>query len=197
MATVNLLLANPLPCYVGGQAFVASASYDVVDPHAPSKVLHTVSSVTEADVVKVIESAEKAFPGWRDVSSSSPTSDAWADPPFVQTSVMDRRVIFLRAAALLRERLGEYAGLEYGETTSSGGWSGFEMTLAAASLEETAACATAALRGEIATTVSSQRAYIERCPFGIVFGMVSPILPSTLVPSEPRTVSLERTSRSR
>lgn len=48
------------------------------------------------------------------------------------------------------------------------------MTLAAASLEETAACATAALRGEIATTDSSQRAYIERCPFGIVFGMVSP-----------------------
>ena len=47
------------------------------------------------------------------------------------------------------------------------------MTLAADSLEETAAAATMALRGEIATTDASQKAYIERCPFGVVFGMVS------------------------
>ena len=41
------------------------------------------------------------------------------------------------------------------------------------SLEETAAAATVALRGEIATTDRNQKAYIERCPYGIVFGMVS------------------------
>lgn len=40
------------------------------------------------------------------------------------------------------------------------------------SIEETAAAATVALRGEIATTDQHQRAYIERCPFGVVFGMV-------------------------
>ena len=38
------------------------------------------------------------------------------------------------------------------------------------SLEETAAAATMALRGEVATTDAGQRAYISRCPFGIVFG---------------------------
>lgn len=44
---------------------------------------------------------------------------------------MERRSIFIKAASLLRERTAHYAGIEFGETTSSVGWSGFEMGLAA------------------------------------------------------------------
>lgn len=47
-------------------------------------------------------------------------------------------------------------------------------------IEETAAAATNALRGEIATTDSHQRAYIERCPYGVVLGMAPWNAPLTL-----------------
>lgn len=64
----DLLNQNPLPCYVGGAAFEgASGSFTVLDPHS-GKELHKVSSVTAADVPKVVEAAEKAFPGWKAVS---------------------------------------------------------------------------------------------------------------------------------
>lgn len=71
---------------------------------------------------------------------------------------------------MLRERTQQYAEIEFKETTSSQGWAGFEITLAAESIEEVAAAATVALRGEIASSAPGQRAYISRCPFGVVFG---------------------------
>ncbi|KAK4705364.1 hypothetical protein P7C70_g838, partial [Phenoliferia sp. Uapishka_3] len=162
MHNQTLMSASPLPSFVGGAAFVGSGSYQVVDPHDTSKVLHTVSSVTLEDVPKVIAAAAAAAPAWK------------------ATSVLERRKIFLKAASLLRERIAEYAAVEYSETTSSKGWSGFEMTLAAESIEETAAAATVALRGEIATTDHSQNAYIIRCPFGVVFGMAPWNAPTVL-----------------
>lgn len=92
----------------------------------------------------------------------------------------ERRNIFLKAAALIRERIPQYAQIEYAETTSSQGWSGFDLTLAAESIEEVAASATVALRGEVATTGPGQRAYISRCPFGVVFGAAPWNAPVTL-----------------
>ncbi|KAM0750932.1 aldehyde dehydrogenase [Meredithblackwellia eburnea MCA 4105] len=153
MTTVDLLNTYPVPCYVGGSPFVGSGTFDVRDPHDNSKVIHKVSSITIADVPKVVEIAAKAAKTWK------------------LTSVLERRAIFLKAASLLRERNVEYAGIEFAETTSSQGWSGFELNLAAESLEETAAAASTALQGEIAVTGQGQRAYIERAPFGVVFGM--------------------------
>lgn len=61
--------------------------------------------------------------------------------------------------------------------------------LGGCSIEEVAAAATLALRGEIATTESHQRAYMERCPFGVVLGMApwnAPVRP----PSFPMFFSL-------
>lgn len=65
---MSFLSASPLPCYVDGKAFIGSNTYSVADPHNPSKVIHTVSSVSSEDVVKVIAAAEKAFPAWKAVS---------------------------------------------------------------------------------------------------------------------------------
>ncbi|KAL8278624.1 hypothetical protein RQP46_008916 [Phenoliferia psychrophenolica] len=145
----TLMSASPLPSFVGGKAFIGQGSYEVSDPHNQSKVVHTVSSVTVADVPAIIAAAEAALPGWK------------------ATSVLERRRIFLKAATLLRERTADYAAVEYAETTSSIGWSGFEQMLAAE-------------RGEIATTDKSQKAYIERCPYGVVFGMAPWNAPTVL-----------------
>ncbi|CEQ41633.1 SPOSA6832_03370 [Sporobolomyces salmonicolor] len=171
-----LLDQSPLPCFVNGEAWKGSASYEVKDPHNTSKVLHTVSSITVDDVPKVVETAAKAAKSWKNVrwlvlrvglfQSGELT---WSVDE--QSSVLERRKIFEKAAALLRAKRAEFAQVEFHETTSSEGWAGFEASLAADSIEEVAAVATAALRGEIATTDAHQRAYIERCPFGVVLGM--------------------------
>ncbi|ORY88424.1 aldehyde dehydrogenase [Leucosporidium creatinivorum] len=148
----DFLNISPLPNYVDGKAFEGKGSYTVLDPHDTSKEIHKVSSITVDDVPAVIAAAKKALPAWK------------------ATSVIERRNIFLKAAALLRERIPQYIGVEYSETTSSEGWSGFDLTCAADHIEETAAAATLALRGEVATTDAGQRGYISRCPYGIVFG---------------------------
>lgn len=209
----RLLKAEPLHCYVDGKPFAGSGSYEVRDPHTPSETLHKVSSITVDDVPKVLASADAAAKKWKRVSSGfRPTHSrgqgdriaelTWllVHSAHLQSSVIERRNIFLRAAKILRERIQEFAGVEFHETTSSQMWSGFEITLAADSyvatcsrelcrpkhcsvyhslttrvccdsIEETAATATLALRGEIATTDHNQRAYIERCPYGVVLGI--------------------------
>ena len=118
----GLMQASPVPSYVGGKPFIGSGSYPVADPHQTSKVVHVVSSVTLSDVPAVIAAAEAALPGWRAVSEeSAPTDRSVSDRRDTQTSVLERRRIFLKAAALLRERTATYAAVEYEETTSSVG----------------------------------------------------------------------------
>lgn len=214
-SSFKFLDQSPLPCYVGGKAWTGSSTYDVKDPHDTSKVLHKVSSITEADVPKVIEVADKAQKAWAKVSprlglvqallavervlSRSQPAPRWLAHPLClsQTPVTERRDIFIKAAAILKARTPEFAKVEFEETTSTQMWAGFECGLAVESIEEVAAVATAALRGEIATTAGHQRACqfpdqtpmslsygrahtasltfclitdIERCPFGVVLG---------------------------
>ncbi|SCZ87932.1 BZ3500_MvSof-1268-A1-R1_Chr2-3g05400 [Microbotryum saponariae] len=142
-----------VPCYVDGKLFHGSSQYEVLDPHDNSKVLHQVSSITVDDVPKILETSARAFKTWK------------------KTPVTERRNIFLKAAALLKERQGDYAAVEVAETTSGPGWAGFEVFMGIDSIEEAAASATLALRGEIATTEAGKRAYISRCPYGVVFAM--------------------------
>ncbi|GAA5939693.1 uncharacterized protein JCM15063_005261 [Sporobolomyces koalae] len=162
MSSFQFLDQKPLPCYVDGEAFTGGATFDVKDPHDTSTVLHTVSSITVQDVPKVVESAHRAQKSW------------------AKTSAATRRSIFLKAAAILRERTAEFAQVEAHETTSTTAWAGFECGLAIDSIEEVAAVATAALRGEIASTPSDQRAFIERVPFGVVLGCAPWNAPLTL-----------------
>ncbi|GAA5928478.1 hypothetical protein JCM3775_000623 [Rhodotorula graminis] len=158
-----ILNADTVPCYLDGQPWTStSASYDVKDPHKPERSLHKVNSITADDVPRVVESAAKAFKTWK------------------TTSVAKRRAIFLKAAQIFKDRLPEFAQVEAEETTSTGNWAGFDVTLAIESIEEVAAAASNALRGEIASTESHQRAYIKRVPFGVVLGIAPWNAPVTL-----------------
>ncbi|GAA5995902.1 aldehyde dehydrogenase [Rhodotorula paludigena] len=157
------LATSPVPGLLNGKPFTSgSGSYDVKDPHDSSKVIHSVSSITVDDVPKVVDVAHKAFKSWK------------------KSSVVERRNIFNKAAMILRERLMEFAQNEHEETTSTVGWAAFDHTLAVESIEEVAAAASNALRGEVATTESHQRAYINRCPFGVVLGIAPWNAPATL-----------------
>ncbi|KZV92379.1 aldehyde dehydrogenase [Exidia glandulosa HHB12029] len=160
MATLNLLAEPVVPCFVAGKILATSKTYPLVDPHS-GQHLYDVSAASVQDALSAVEAASAALPAWK------------------ATSLMDRRAIFLRAATILRERTAELAELEFRETTSSGGWSGFEMGLALEVIEELAAASTA-LRGEIAPSHAGQRAYLTRVPYGVVFAMAPWNAPMTL-----------------
>lgn len=95
--------------------------------------------------------------------------------------MLERRAIFLRAAAILRTRVDEYArDVQVAETPSTLEFARFEIILGAEQLEETAHAATVALRGEIIATDSSQKAFLERHPFGVVLSMAAWNAPTNL-----------------
>merc|ERR1711939_249116 len=159
-STLTLCLSTPdqslrimsLSCFVDGKPFNGSSSFEVKDPHS-GKVLHKVSSITADDVPTVADAAVAAFPAWRAMSIS------------------ERRKIVFKAADLLKERLPEFAKIEFEETTSTQGWAGFDFTLALGGMEEAAACASSALQGESVPSENGQKVYVEREPYGVVLAM--------------------------
>jgi len=60
--------------------------------------------VKEADAIKAVESAAKAFKTWKDTSATA------------------RRAIFLKASRLLEERKEEFIKIATTETTANGFW---------------------------------------------------------------------------
>lgn len=109
--TIDLLAEDVVPCFVAGKILHTNKKYTLNDPHTGER-LYDVSAAGVQDALRAVEAAAAALPAWK------------------ATSLMDRRAIFLRAAAILRGRTAELAELEFRETTSSGGWSAFEMGLA-------------------------------------------------------------------
>jgi len=151
-SALSLIGEEVVPCFINGKIVHTGKTYDVIDPHDPTKQLHKVSCVSAEEAKQAVEAAKAAFPAWK------------------KTSSMERRDIFLKAAAIAKSRHEELAALESSETTSSFGWAMFDCSLLIQQLEEVAACATS-IRGEIAATGPGQRAYIQHCPYGVVFGM--------------------------
>lgn len=68
------------------------------------------------------------------------------------------------------ERRDEFIQLAFEETTSSKFWASKNVDIAAEALDETASLATA-LTGSIAPIEHGTRSYIERIPYGVVFGI--------------------------
>ncbi|CAD6568982.1 MAG: hypothetical protein CYPHOPRED_003010 [Cyphobasidiales sp. Tagirdzhanova-0007] len=127
------------------------ATYDLTDPNT-GDVLYKVSCVKVEDALQICESAAKAFKKWQFHSPAA------------------KRAIFLKALALLEERKEQFIKLAVSETTANGLWAAVDYQLAWNVVSETAALSTA-LKGEIVPTEDGQRAYVERVPYGVVFGM--------------------------
>lgn len=91
-------------------------------------------------------------PGWRD------------------SGLLQRRKIFLAAAAALRSRADEVAAVETRETTANLAYARAGIGAVIECLEETAALATA-LKGELVYGAHGQEAFVERVPYGVVFAI--------------------------
>lgn len=75
----------------------------------------------------------------------------------------------MRAAEILKARKDHFVKISVAETTSTAEYASFDHFLTVHNLEETAAVITS-LKGEIAISEGQKRGYIDRVPFGVVFG---------------------------
>jgi len=148
-------MSDTVPLIVDGKDFPSQTTFPVYDPQDRSTVLHKVSSLSLASVADVVASSKKAFPGWRD------------------TPYTEKRKIFAKVAELLRERTPELIGTQATETTSSAGFAGFDVAvLTAATVDETSAAMSTALRGEMAPMdASGKRMMVIKEPLGVVLSI--------------------------
>ena len=148
--------ASPtVPIIVDGKEYPSKQTYPVYDPQDRATVLHNVASLPVSAVADVVASSRKAFPAWRD------------------TPYTEKRKIFLKAAELMRERTPELIGCQATETTSSAGFAGFDVAvLTTATLDETTAVMSTALRGEMAPLdASGKRMMVIKEPMGVVLSI--------------------------
>lgn len=153
-----------IPCIVDNKPFSAPSTYDVVDPSDRSTVMHKAASFPASSIEELMTSSSKGFQAWRDT-------------PFAE-----RRKVFMRAQQLFQERSEKLIECEATETTAGQGFASYDVTvLTAASLEETTATMSTALRGEMAPPdPSGKRMAVIREPYGGVLSIVPWNAPSTL-----------------
>lgn len=157
-------MATAIPCVIHNKHFATQNTFDVVDPADRKTVLHAVSAFTANSVDELIKSSRQGFQVWRDT-------------PFTE-----RRKIFLRVQQLFNERMGDLIQCEAKETTAGAGFAGYEVgVLTSASLEESLAAMSIALRGEMAPLdPNGKRMCVVREPIGPTLSMVPWNAPSTL-----------------
>ncbi|KAN0060554.1 hypothetical protein ACQY0O_007015 [Thecaphora frezii] len=155
---VDLLSSKPLPCVLNNQPYTTNKTYPVYRTDRPADqrdVLHEVHCCTPDDARKIVNSAQAAFPAWK------------------ATPVSKRRDIFLKAAQLIEERIGQFVSLIVEETCVSKGMAGYEVAvLAVGHLKEAATHMSAALASTVLPDIGDgSRKYVFREPYGVVLGI--------------------------
>lgn len=156
---ISFISDSTLPCIIDNVPFTTSHTYPVYRTDQPSHtsrdVVHNVYSVSPSEAKQAVDSAAAAFPAWK------------------ATPVSRRREIILKAAALLQERVPEYAGNTMQETVLSRGMAGFELAvLATGHLHAAAESMTHALKAEVLPPGDDgAMKIVRREPFGVVLGI--------------------------
>ncbi|KDQ19460.1 hypothetical protein BOTBODRAFT_28036 [Botryobasidium botryosum FD-172 SS1] len=140
-----------VPCIIDNKPYLTSSTYDVLDPHT-SQLLWSAYCVQPVDAVRAVESAAAAFPAWR------------------ATPIALRREIFIKAIQILKSKQSEYTALSVKETSLPTATQAGEIFGTAKLLEELVYTADAALRGDVVES-PTQKTFIKREPFGVVFGV--------------------------
>ncbi len=126
-------------------------AYQSTNPY-DGKVVRTYDEIDDATLERKLQTATAAFEQWRD------------------TPYSERKAVVSKAAALMRERAAELAGLATLEMGKLIAQSQGEVALSAAILDYYAEHAEAFLAPETLTTPRGQ-AMVESAPIGVVFGV--------------------------
>ncbi|MEO7150779.1 MAG: aldehyde dehydrogenase family protein, partial [Burkholderiaceae bacterium] len=126
-------------------------AYQSTNPY-DGKVVKTFDEIDDAGLERKVQAAAACFEQWRD------------------TSYAERKAVLSKAAALMRERASELAGLVTLEMGKLIAQSQGEVALSAAILDYYADNAEAFLAPEKLTTPRGE-AMVESAPIGVVFGV--------------------------
>ena len=139
---------------IDGEAVAATsgATFTRKDP-VTGAVASEAAAASEADVAKVVESANRAFPAW---SESGPSQ---------------RRALLLKAADLLEARTADFSRAMTEEIGATGPWGGFNVFFAATLLREAAALTTQITGEIIPADKPGVLSMAVRQPAGVVLGM--------------------------
>lgn len=144
--------SSPVPLVIGGKDITTADVFDVVGP-SDGKVVHQSSDATAEHAVAAVEAAQAAFADW---SQKTPSA---------------RRDIFLKAAAVMKEReaeLGAYLELETGGTKD---WAAFNTHLGRECLLGCAGIVSS-IKGSIATLEDADYGgLVVKEPYGVIFAM--------------------------
>lgn len=162
----SFLKETPLPCIVDGKPFKTASTYDVVKQDDPTATVHKVHCASVEDAIEAVESCQRAFVTWK------------------KSTILQRRNVFLKAAALLQDRIGTYSAMTVEETCLPRNYAAFELAyLARTHLEETVGSIAPALASEVLpdTTGDNVRMHVYRKPYGVVLGELRLLLYSDIL----------------
>ena len=132
-------------------AAASGATFTRRDP-VTGAVASEAAAASEADVSKVVEAADRAFPAWSETGPS------------------ERRRLLLKAADLLEARTADFSKAMTEEIGATGPWGGFNVFFAATLLREAAALTTQVTGEIIPADKPGVLSLAVRQPAGVVLG---------------------------
>jgi vanillin dehydrogenase len=133
-------------------AAISGATFTRRDP-VTGAVATEAAAAGEADVAKVVDAAQRAFPAWSETGPSQ------------------RRALLLKAADLLEARTGDFSAAMTEEIGATGPWGGFNVFFAATLLREAAALTTQITGEIIPADKPGVLSMAVRQPAGVVLGI--------------------------
>ncbi len=157
--------------FIGGESVPALDGRTTEDLNPYTGEVHAVvAAAGPADVTRAVDAAQEAFARW---SVTTPSA---------------RRAVLLRAADLLEARAPEVVRLMAAEVGGVAGWAGFNVTLAANVLRESAAAVTQPVGEVLTTETEGQLSLAIREPLGVVAAFApwnAPVILSTRAVAAP------------
>lgn len=141
-----------VPFLIDGEKVVPEHTFDVVSP-GTGKVLYKCASATEKDALAAVDAAAKAFKSWR------------------KTTPIQRRDIFLKAAAIMESRKEELVNIMSEETGGAAGWSEFILGLGIGCVKDVAGRLLTLEGSAPATADPDVSALVLREPYGVVLAI--------------------------
>ncbi|KAK2024252.1 aldehyde dehydrogenase [Colletotrichum zoysiae] len=141
-----------VPFFIDGEKIVSEKTFDVVSP-ATGKTIHKCGSATEKDAIAAVDSAAEAFKSWK------------------KTTLVQRRDIFLKAAAIMESRKEELARIMSEETGAATSWSEFNLDLGIGCIKDVGG-RLVTVEGSIpATNDPNLNAMVLKEPYGVVLAI--------------------------
>lgn len=144
--------SSPIPLWLDGKQVTTSTTFEVKSP-LTGKVLHSAVSASEEDAFAAIAAAKKSLPAWK------------------ETKPIDRRELFLRAAAEFEKRKDELWQYCKNETGSTEGYFAFDFGDMLESIKATAGLISSVQARVPVLGESGRSGMVLQEPYGVILAI--------------------------